>query len=471
MRTSIIILALLASQLCHAQSIAELAREAEIRANPLSAYETVGYFYGGSAWATLRDADSGELRYGVVSEDGTRLVPFEYDDLNQSHDDSSSATIYYGVRGKYCGCIGSDNQVIVPFVYEGIGYWAEGYCKVQRNGKYGIVKHYGSEVVPCRYDDLGHVSDGLVETVRDRRHGVLDLEGKTVVPLDYDEIGGFHNGLLWVNSEKRYGVFTTSGKLVQECAIEKVLDFDTRKEVGVRNMPVFCKETVEKGWYLATINGKCGIINERLQTIVAARYDHITAFSHGLACCLRGKLWGLIDKSGQEVLPCLYTVIGNISKGKAATSESAFVPDLSQLTYVMKDWRWGMIRNGKTVIDAVCDSLGTPSDSMLLAKTDGFYHYYDLEGREPITQRYTYARDFSDGLAAVGDDKGRTLFINKTGTMVIKPKHYDRTDGFHNGACRVYRKDKSWLIDKEGKKLKTQQSSRRPDTDAMYLGI
>lgn len=55
--------------------------------------------------------------------------------------------------------------------------------------------------------------------------------------------------------------------------------------------------------------------------------------------------------------------------------------------------------------------------------------------------------------------------------MVIKPHEYDRVGHFQNGTCKVYRKNKVWEIDREGKKVKdsTKKLEKDNDTDEMYV--
>ena len=50
--------------------------------------------------------------------------------------------------------------------------------------------------------------------------------------------------------------------------------------------------------------------------------------------------------------------------------------------------------------------------------------------------------------------------------MVIKPHEYDRVGHFQNGTCKVYRKDKVWEINREGKKVK--DSTKKIEADNVH---
>ena len=48
----------------------------------------------------------------------------------------------------------------------------------------------------------------------------------------------------------------------------------------------------------------------------------------------------------------------------------------------------------------------------------------------------------------------KVQFIDTTGAVVIKAHRYDSVEGFRDGKCKVSRKDSTWYIDREGKKIK-----------------
>ena len=124
--------------------------------------------------------------------------------------------------------------------------------------------------------------------------------------------------------------------------------------------------------------------------------------------------------------------------------------------------------NGEDFIPVKYDSLGMYSDNMLVAKVGDKYGFLNEEGKESVPFAYSQAHDYSEGLAAVVDEHGKFLFIDKLGNVAIKPKKYDRVDDFQNGTCKVYRKDKIWKIDREGKKVK--DSTKKLEADDTHVG-
>ena len=124
--------------------------------------------------------------------------------------------------------------------------------------------------------------------------------------------------------------------------------------------------------------------------------------------------------------------------------------------------------NGEDFISVKYDSLGLYSDNMLVAKVGDKYGFLNEEGKESVPFVYSQAHNYSEGLAAVVNENGKYLFIDKLGNVAIKPKEYDRVDDFQNGTCKVYRKDKVWEINREGKKVK--DSTKKLEEDNVHDG-
>jgi hypothetical protein len=56
-----------------------------------------------------------------------------------------------------------DKNILFEFVYDEASWFCEGFAKVKRNSKYGIIDERGLQVIPCAYEDLGVYSEGLVK--------------------------------------------------------------------------------------------------------------------------------------------------------------------------------------------------------------------------------------------------------------------------------------------------------------------
>lgn len=95
------------------------------------------------------------------------------------------------------------------------------------------------------------------------------------------------------------------------------------------------------------------------------------------------------------------------------------------------------------------DEIECLHDGLASVQINGSHGYVDSTGKEVIPTRYDYARDFSDGLAAVRKKNGKWGFINKQGKVVI-PFKYDFARRFKHGFSRVKITGDSILSEKQG---------------------
>lgn len=86
---------------------------------------------------------------------------------------------------------------------------------------------------------------------------------------------------------------------------------------------------------------------------------------------------------------------------------------------------------------------------LLPVRQDGKWGYINEKGQIEIEPRFSYANDFSDGLANVVIEK-RWGYIDKSGQMVIKPQ-FDYADRFSEGLAVVNIAGRYGYIDKTGK--------------------
>jgi hypothetical protein len=117
--------------------------------------------------------------------------------------------------------------------------------------------------------------------------------------------------------------------------------------------------------------GKVGFADEGGKIVVDYIYDKTHPFSVGLALVLKNGWWGYIDKTGKEIIPCIYYPA------------------------------WSFTKTG---LAAVC--------------IEGKYGFIDTTGKEVIPFTYDEARYFSkDGKAKVKLN-GEVFYIDTKGNRV-----------------------------------------------------
>ena len=103
-------------------------------------------------------------------------------------------------------------------------------------------------------------------------------------------------------------------------------------------------------------------------------------------------------------------------------------------------------------------------------KNEGLYGYVDAKGKWVIKPKFSYAHKFSEGLAAVADDKQNCQwgYILPDGTYAITPKFLAAYD-FKNGFAVVNNKMLAATINKKGNYIsQTQYYLKGADTNDRY---
>lgn len=475
----IIILALL-PMVSYAQSIADLTKKAEIEKNPLHIYSDIG-FYHNDLYIVRKDNDKeGTYAYGVVDNDGTVYIPVEYDQIEfEKEGREYKDNIYKCKKKEKWGLVSSTNGILLPCEYsslEGNGIWRT--CK---SGKYGYVQLNATSsittLIPCIYESLGKYSaDSYIRATLKGKKGMIDSQNKIIIPFEYSKVGNpchTSNGysIIWVEKDGKLGIYNDDGKELQPCDIDKayILTENNSIELSYTDCP-------STDYIYIVRNGLTGLISgSTFETIIPCMYEYLSPIKTSKAFYKANGKWGIIDANNKTIQLAIYD---NVEIDGSTLSEQKMPSMAFQSNmYVRNNGKVGMLKaNGEDFIPVKYDSLGMYSDNMLVAKVGDKYGFLNEEGKESVPFVYSQAHNYSEGLAAVVNENGKYLFIDKSGNVTIKPKEYDRVDNFQNGTCKVYRKDKVWEIDREGKKVKdstkkigAKNVSQNKSNDDMYV--
>ena len=479
-RTLYIIILTLLPIISYAQSIADLTKKAEIEKNPLHIYSSIG-FYHNDLYIVRKDNDKeGTYAYGVVDNDGTVYIPVEYDQIEfEKEGREYKDNIYKCKKKEKWGLVSSTNGILLPCEYsslEGNGIWRT--CK---SGKYGYVQLNGTSsittLIPCIYESLGKYSaDSYIRATLKGKKGMIDSQNKIIIPFKYSKVGNpchTSNGysIIWVEKDGKLGIYNDDGKELQPCDIDKAYILTEYNSIELSYTD--CPST---DYIYIVRNGLTGLISgSTFETIIPCMYEHLSPIKSSKAFYKVNGKWGIIDTSNKTIQLAIYD---NVEIDGSTLSEQKMPSMAFQSNmYVRNNGKVGMLKaNGEDFIPVKYDSLGMYSDNMLVAKVGDKYGFLNEYGKETVPFIYPQAHDYSEGLAAVVNDNGKYLFIDKLGNVAIKPKEYDRVDNFLNGTCKVYRKDKVWEIDREGKKVKdstkkigAKNVSQNKSNDDMYV--
>lgn len=502
-----------------AQSIAELARKAEERKDPLHAYTNVEDFHYGMAVAQkkLPNGEPGEY-WGVVDEEGKVRIAFKYCSLRYEDNLNDEDNLYVCRTDRGYGFVSTSSGEILPTTYSDLTYVDGERWSVRRNGKMGIVKvgeANGSfrveTIIPCEYDQV-QAGDGdeYYVVTNGSLHGLLDWDGKTIIACVYDDVDlnkyvGFcsvkRNGLkglmsktgeelipcafddfgvinkhfFWTRKDNTYGIYSSEGEKVQPCKFSSFFIYEEKKKKEVSLSDFAQLDRRQHPDLYAVVSGKVGTLDsENFTTKLPCAYDYLSDFSTHIkttnvvcteqrlaVCRLNGK-YGIVNSEGKQIQPMGFDEL----RKDVSDPSSKELPDMGSARdlHVRIGDKWGILTaDGEQLAEVKFDSVGVFHDGLAVVKAAERYGYIDRSGAIVIPIQWMAAYDFSEGLAALRVDKKHFQFIDTAGTVVIKSKKYDSVGRFRNGICRVVKGGKVKWIDTKGKELKEESNSAKED--------
>lgn len=458
----------------HAQSIADLTRKAEIEKNPLHIYSNIGDYNNGLYIVRKDNDEEGTYAYGVVNNGGTVYIPVEYDRIEFTNEYGAyEDNVYKCEKNGKWGLVSSTNGTLLPCEYNSLSNKGNGIWRTFKNGKYGYVQLNRlssiTTLIPCIYESLGdYSSDSYIHATLKGKKGMIDGQNKIIIPFEYSKVGNpCHtsngNSIVWVEKDGKLGIYNDDGKELQPCDIDKAYLLTEYNSIELSYTD--CPST---DYIYIVRNGLTGLISgSTFETIIPCMYEYLSPIKTSKAFYKANGKWGIIDANNKTIQLAIYD---NVEIDGSTLSEQKMPSMAFQSNmYVRNNGKVGMLKaNGEDFIPVKYDSLGMYSDNMLVAKVGDKYGFLNEEGKESVPFVYSQAHNYSEGLAAVVNENGKYLFIDKSGNVTIKPKEYDRVDNFQNGTCKVYRKDKVWEIDREGKKVK--DSTKKLEADDTHEG-
>ena len=504
-----------------AQSIAELARKAEERKDPLHAYTNVGDFHYGMAVAQkkLPNGEPGEY-WGVVDEEGKVRIAFKYRSLRYEDNLNDEDNLYVCRTDRGYGLVSTSSGEILSTTYSDLTDEGGERWSVRRNGKMGIVKvgeANGSfrveTIVPCEYDQAQTINDdeyyfvtngplhgllrwdgktiiacvyndidlnkyvGFCSVKRNGQKGLMSRAGEELVPCAFDDCGVIDEHFLWTRKDNTYGIYSSEGEKVQPCKFSSFFIYEGKKKKEVSLSDFAQLDQRQHPDLYAVVSGKVGTLDsKKFTTKLPCAYDYLSDFATRMkitngglteqrlaVCRLNGK-YGIVNSEGKQIQPMGFDEL----RKDVSDPSSKELPDMGSARdlHVRIGDKWGILTaNGEQLAEVKFDSVGVFHDGLAVVKAAERYGYIDRSGAIVIPIQWMTAYDFSEGLAALRVDKKHFQFINTSGTMVIKSKKYDCVGRFRNGVCRVVKGGKAKWIDTKGKELKDESNSTKEEDE------
>lgn len=224
--------------------------------------------------------------------------------------------------------------------------------------KYGVVTTEGDAVLEVKYDDIEYLpttGDFLVKS--NEKYGIVSKTKETKVQLIYDsiELMDSDSQLYVVSKDKKYGVIDFSGKT--KIYIEN-------DEIGVDSSK-FSQNEIKNNYILA-------------DNLIPVR---------------KGKVWGLYNKNGNQVVDFKYDSFGYIASNNKDAINLLVIPDYNVLV-ACKDKKY-------TLLNSSGEELFAPvADDIYMNINGGQKYYYIM-----VNNKQMNAIEFLDSIGIKNNSK------------------------------------------------------------------
>lgn len=289
-------------------------------------------------------------------------------------------------------------------------YDSDGYARIEKKGKIGLIDKSGNEVLPFIFDSISLFHDGLAVVEKNSIYGVVNSKGETVVPLKY--VGVIYENGLFIATEMIRG-------LQNEDSYTRKIIID-RSGVIHEGEYTFLDISPFAGDYACA---SAVFLKPNPNYKKKNESGEIDSFPYKGTMTL----YGLIDKEANTIIPFAF--------------EDRFVMDSEGLAVVKKDGKYGMIDKDANIIlpYQFDESFHFDSEGYAVVKKGGKYGMMDKDYNTIIPIAFdSPVFSFEDGIAVLQMD-GKYGAINKASKVVIPFSHSNESE------VREALKDK-WLF-------------------------
>ena len=272
---------------------------------------------------------------------------------------------------------------------------------------------YAYTIMPVVFEDVTETVNGAIQVQRGGLWGLATSAGKLRVPCEYDKISTFTDGRAIVRKDSEIYAVNSSNYRVNKLHDEAVTDFGN---YGSSRMLL----KKENGWRLAKDDFVIG----------STVFEEIGMFANNHAAAKVNGKWGVIDTSGNFVLPAVYDGVVQDELGRCYAQNRVFVRSGDTVTLYANDG------NVFTALGGVYeDAQPFSRENYAAVKKEGQWGFVDLNGKLVIEYQFNAALSFGQHLAAIqlGEQWG---YVSLHGDVVIDAV-FAQAKSFYDGNAPV----------------------------------
>ncbi len=198
-------------------------------------------------------------KWGYIDTKGNVVIDFTLEESQVDYFFEGLKIVYDSETNK-CGCIDMEGNIVIDYIYDNMGYFSEGLCCVEKDGKIGYIDIQGNIAVDFKFVPLDGgnygFSDGLALVYDGTKEVFIDTQGNVVLIPQYVVCSNFSEDLCIVKKvdgeEHKYGFMDKQGNIV--------LDFQYNAVHSI----------FSEGVALVEKDGKCAFIDHNGNEVIGS---------------------------------------------------------------------------------------------------------------------------------------------------------------------------------------------------------
>ena len=292
-----------------------------------------------------------QKKVGVINEFGREIIPPNYEDIKVL-----DSTLFAVMQAKDWMVVNLAEKVVLEKGYERVQIWSKRFLGYRQDGKWGVRTINGDSILPPTYEDLSYLSNGYFQSEKKGKLGLIRENGVEILPPEYDQIHAIGDSLFLCRQNHNWGGVNQEGKWLFPVAYQhynKISDqfYRLHKDGNIFAYSVASEALITDG-----------------------HYDDFYPFSRNKILCKKDRLLGLLNATGDEILPPSYNEI-------QPYGETAY--------RFRRGNNWGIISGEQeVVVPAEFSWIGRPDPTNALVRSNGNFGAIDLTGKVVIPIEY-----------------------------------------------------------------------------------
>lgn len=258
--------------------------------------------------------------WGFTNKKGKELIPCKYEGNKRLLETVMTEGIALIYQNEKAGFVKEGGKEIAPFIYDNASTFDKGYAtvmKYQFDGEdmkwgWGVIDKNGKEIIKCKYYEIytcGSENIFIIKDWKNQKCGAIDIQEEELIPSIYDDV------YCWVNDKDENIRVVAVSQNNMYAIVDNKWNISTPFEY--RRIE-FCSED---GLIKAKDkDSKYALLTNQGGKLTLFKYDYIENFKDNIAKVSIGNLEGLIDKTGKEIIPCIFDNLSDYVNGLARAS-------------------------------------------------------------------------------------------------------------------------------------------------------